>query len=145
MIFPLSNGTNFGPFTKSLYRELDHNNDILYFWEHNPVDDLACGTVGVKLRDETWRAFSEGGELEWIKSTLMLSLLSNAYRRIRMVQVLSERHYNLINFRKERAGITILEEYIKLLKESVTKAKHSISVATSMIDEDLNGKMKTEN
>lgn len=44
------------------------------------------------LRNESWKAFSDGGELEWIKDPKLVDELSNAYYAIRSVMGLSEKY-----------------------------------------------------
>ncbi len=98
----------------SLNSELDYNLFQLIIWDKRESGDFEAGSLGVKLRNETWRAFSEGGELEWIKSTKILWFLSDAYRRIRMVQEFSERHYNLTNFGQTGESSRGVSNYYKL-------------------------------
>lgn len=121
----------------SLNSELDYNLSQLIIWDKGESGDFEAGSLGVKLRNETWRAFSEGGELEWIKSTKILWFLSNAYNLIRMVQELSERHYNLTNFGQTGESGRGVPKYNQLLKDSVRRGKHSIKTTIAIIKKDL--------
>ncbi len=49
-------------------------------------------TLSALLRDESWKAFSDGGELEWIKDPKLLDNLSEAYFSIRSVMNLSDKY-----------------------------------------------------
>ena len=49
-------------------------------------------TLSALLRNESWKAFSDGGELEWIKDPKLLDDLSEAYFAIRSVMNLSDKY-----------------------------------------------------
>jgi len=49
-------------------------------------------TLSALLRNESWKAFSDGGELEWIKDPNLLDDLSEAYFAIRSVMNLSDKY-----------------------------------------------------
>ncbi len=44
-----------------------------------------------RLKVESWRAFSDGGELEWIKDLELLDTISNAYYEIRSLRYISDK------------------------------------------------------
>ncbi len=48
------------------------------------------------IRTETWNAFSDGGELEWIDKPELLDKLAETYFSIRNVNFLSERIFDLL-------------------------------------------------
>ncbi len=121
----------------SLNSELDYNLSQLIIWDKRESGDFEAGSLGVKLRNETWRAFSEGGELEWIKSTKILWFLSDAYRLIRKVQEFSERHYNLTNFGQTGESARGVSNYYKLLKDSVRDGKHTIKTTIMIIKKEI--------
>jgi hypothetical protein len=49
-------------------------------------------TLSAVLRNESWKAFSDGGELEWVKDPKLLNDLSDAYYAIRSVMSLSDKY-----------------------------------------------------
>lgn len=51
------------------------------------------------LKDELWNAFSDGGELQWIKDLDLLDVLSTAYYRIRIVMFLEDAFHRETLFR----------------------------------------------
>jgi len=52
--------------------ELTENDQILTRWVESGKDKLGVIVVNVRLKDELWSTFSDGGELEWIKDTQLL-------------------------------------------------------------------------
>jgi len=48
-----------------------------------------------EIKTETWDAFSNGGDLQWIKDPYFLGLLSNAYYDIRIISRVSQKYYDL--------------------------------------------------
>ena len=56
------------------------------------------------LKDELWRAFSDGGELEWIDDLDLMSILAQAYHCIRRVIFLQDLYLNF-RFMLERHSL----------------------------------------
>lgn len=75
--------------------ELEVNGGVLDSWASQSSADLKAGTLDLQLIDETWRAFSQGGELQWIRDLGLLFDLYRAYSRIRIVQKYSRKHYEI--------------------------------------------------
>lgn len=74
-----------------LWEELRYNLFILKKWK----EDKERGDVGeylcFQLRVESWNAFSDGGELEWIKDPILLNYLAQSYFSVRKTSFLSEK------------------------------------------------------
>jgi hypothetical protein len=66
LIFPLS-------------EELVNNSILLDLYLEQPGQRIDIINLYVKLRDETWRVFVDGGELQWINSPIILYKLASAY------------------------------------------------------------------
>ncbi len=73
--------------------ELLVNQDQLEKWKNSGDKQKDGLTLHALLKTESWRAFSDGGEIEWIKSLELLWIISEAYYSIRSVQTLSERYF----------------------------------------------------
>jgi len=121
-----------------LKEELLINLTQISAWNKKQNKHIQISIVGPFLRDESWKAFSDGGELEWIKNPVLLSKLARAYSYIRTLQELSERYINLFYIaRDENTRITA----IKLLWEMIGKG---INETIEMIDSALMAISKDE-
>ena|SRR5689334_3493052 len=71
--------------------------------------------VGLSLADETWKSFSDGGELQWLKDPGLLTILAGTYARIGYVRSLSEKYFDLVAVRKTFKSVAIrsLENNLK--------------------------------
>jgi hypothetical protein len=63
-----------------LREELRENLSILSGWEKADYrkKNRDIHSIGPVLKDESWKAFSDGGDLEWIKDPTLLSNLADA-------------------------------------------------------------------
>ena len=84
----------------SLSDELSENLRYLDIWPEdihemtkyiNP--DWIVGSC-MKLGDEVWNAFSDGGELEWITDTVLLKELANVYGTIKRIKYFGDLYLN---------------------------------------------------
>lgn len=73
-------------------KELEHNKDTI----SNKASMLSVFMdvldLATLLKDESWTAFSEGGELEWIKDPDLLGIISEAYHAIKSLRYICDRH-----------------------------------------------------
>ncbi len=51
-----------------------------------------------RLKDELWNAFSDGGELQWIRDLDLLDFISDAYYHIRIIIFLEEKYFEATHF-----------------------------------------------
>lgn len=70
--------------------ELEYNRSAISSRQPLQPDDIYRNVPSERLKDELWNAFSDGGELQWIKDLQLLEALSIAYYRIRVVMFLEE-------------------------------------------------------
>jgi len=91
------------------------------------------------LKDELWRAFSDGGELQWIKDLDLLDKIASAYHQIRTTIFLEQKYFDVIHF----PGLTIqrkkypkdfIMEYLVNTDQGVLQA---IDLALSGINQNL--------
>ena len=91
------------------------------------------------LRDELWNAFSDGGELQWIRDAELLDVISTAYHYIRGIIYLEERYFEATHF----PGMMIQqEEYpkdriLRYLTGNDPAAIENIKEAIQKIDNSL--------
>ena len=76
-------------------QELLVNQVQLSGWKKSGDMQKEALTLQAMLKTELWRAFSDGGELEWIKNPILLDSISEAYFSIKSIQTLSERYFEL--------------------------------------------------
>lgn len=57
--------------------------------------------LGAEMKDEAWRALSDGGELQWIKDPLLISNIAWTYSKIRYVKYLSDKLFDLTKFKTD--------------------------------------------
>jgi hypothetical protein len=46
----------------------------------------------VSISDESWRAFADGGELQWLKEPNLLTKLSRPYAQIKTVKYIADKY-----------------------------------------------------
>lgn len=78
-----------------LEKELKDNKGFLQYWnDEKRVDQIE--TLYTLLRDEAWKAFSDGGELQWIKNPELLRTLAEAFSSIGKVIEISRMYYDRV-------------------------------------------------
>ena len=89
-----------------------------------------------RLKDELWNAFSDGGELQWIRDLDLLDAVSTAYYHVRMTIYLEERYFEATHF----PGLQIeqrkyAKDYIMdYLRESDTEVLRQVDQALQRIE-----------
>ena len=88
----------------ALREELFVNFGHLSSWQKSGMQKLETVYLGVFLEDSAWKAFSNSGQLSFIKDAEMLEKISHAYEGIRILRELSERYIDLVQLpdQKER-------------------------------------------
>lgn len=72
--------------------EIENNRVTLGSWRDNGGTDWTLTTIGLKVRDEVWNAFSDGGELAWIRDATLLAKLADVYGKIKRIKYLSDKY-----------------------------------------------------
>lgn len=93
--------------------------------------------VSIYLKDELWRAFSDGGELQWISDTDLLGRLANAYDGIKSTRSLVA-YYTEIGLSRTTAfrlhGTDYLHARIKVVAD---ESRSKIDLALKEIENHL--------
>ncbi len=84
------------------------------------------------LKNEAWKAFSDGGELEWIKNPELLDHIAEAYYSIRSVMQLSEKGFDLLMFGTDKVSVITKQGFIKTLQHGIA---HSQEMTAKALDE----------
>jgi len=116
-----------------LFEELIINLTQLSGWHKNKRKKVETTMMGPFLRDESWRAFSDGGELEWIKDPKLISELANAYSYIRTLQQLTERYTNLIFMSEGNKNTIALNELWQTIEKGIPETMDIVQTALKAI------------
>jgi hypothetical protein len=78
--------------------ELVYNHSALLQRQPNNEKGIHRQVFVNRLKDELWNAFSDGGELQWLKDVQLLDILSTAYYYIRITVFLEDKYFDAIHF-----------------------------------------------
>jgi len=88
---------------KVLLDELKENSVILETWKGKDHDFSKKPSVMegilplyVSLYTESWDAFSNGGELEWINDPVLLNILATSYNRVSAIRYIANKFFDLV-------------------------------------------------
>jgi hypothetical protein len=128
-----------------LYKELLQNEKVLTQWQetmeaegwvYGPRSDFRqlqanAGFRVIQMADENWRAFSDGGELQWINDPLLLGALADAFGQLgRLRAYVFDVDFPELNYRFEGelgyAGFLSLRKLVDEGLESTIRAKDEI-------------------
>ena len=117
-----------------LREELMINLTHLSGWDKAKDKKAQAIIIGPFLRDESWKAFSDGGELEWIKNPKLISELANAYSYIRLMQQLSERYLSLLYMTPNEKTHPIAIDFIwAMVEKGINESTEMVMVALKAI------------
>jgi hypothetical protein len=112
--------------------EIENNRNIINAWQAQGESNWTLTTIGLKLRDEVWNAFSDGGELAWIKDITLLANLADVYGKIKRIKYLSDKYVDF-NSRDTTTNQIIKGELLYSLQE----VQSDIDSVKELIDEFL--------
>jgi len=116
-----------------LFNELLVNQTVLSGW-HDSIDQKGEARIlSAVLRYESWKAFSDGGELEWIKDPGLLDTISEAYFMIRSVSQMSDKYYGMLMVDWEQVSTLTYKSVYNYLEKSVNEAIESLDKALKEI------------
>jgi hypothetical protein len=118
-----------------LQEELLANLTPLSDWQKTFIDHKfpKILVLGGFLRDESWRSFSDGGELQWVKDPTILSQLSWAYGSIRTVRYLLEKYESYGNQAEGVYGSIGLHHIRDTLDTAIDESCEQIKKALKVI------------
>ena len=120
-----------------LQEELLINYGQLTGWKTTQNKILEVSVIGPFLRDESWRAFSDGGELQWIKNPKLLSELANAYKYIGIMQQLSGRYLNLKYLTPmEKTNLQIINYFETMIDKGIDESIDMVNKALKAITDE---------
>lgn len=120
-------------------KELEHNKNAVMarYREENGIKKRVV--LDGPLKDDLWNAFSDSGELHWIKDLDLLDGIAYAYHTIRIVIFLEQQYFDIVYFPGMR-GVS-QEQLVKTFEENFTltdrKVLEALDIALSAIDQNL--------
>jgi hypothetical protein len=122
---------------RQLKEELILNKEDLELWkEDRATKKPRFLTLVILMKDEAWRAFSDGGDLKWIKDPFLLGLLSGVYYYIKRINFYSEKAFQIHQtslISEEVSGWT-LQDYISQLSRAVDSALELMGIVIKEIE-----------
>ena len=120
-----------------LREELLANLTQLSGWNKSKDKRAEAIIIGPFLRDESWKAFSDGGELEWIKNPKLISELANAYSYVRLMQQLSERYLSLLYMTPSDKTHPIAIDFIwAMVEKGINESTEMVMLALKAINDE---------
>lgn len=116
-----------------LRSELLVNYGGLAGWGRSGHKELEVSTFSEFERDDVWRAFSDGGELQWIRDPALLGKLAEAYASTRIVRSLADKYYTLIHLGNADARSSTAGHLWQLLEKGIPFAMQDIDVVVGTI------------
>ncbi len=118
-------------------KEIVDNQKILSVLQKSENKRGEIWITGSLLRDEAWRALSDGGELEWIKDPGLIDTLADVYYIIRSIKELSDRYCSILSGNtKEISSITI-NNVFNAINDQVINSETIFRNATKVIREHM--------
>jgi hypothetical protein len=120
-----------------LINELLGNLTQLSGFQKSQIRNRDALTLSALLRDESWKAFSDGGEREWIKDPKLLDDLSEAYFAIRSVMNLSDKYCQASMFETNAMSFWTGSNLASTIENGVQYALESLDSAFKEINKHL--------
>jgi hypothetical protein len=111
---------------KSLYDELDYCKTELDRMADRENIKLESGVLSSILRNEIWNAYSDGGELEWIKDVSLIAQIADSYYSIRAVSDLADRYYDSVQYATEESSARRINEVFDTLVLAINYSAGSV-------------------
>lgn len=99
------------------------------------------GIIVSMLKDHMWRAFSDGGELQWIKNLGMLGYLSESYYFIGAIKYLADKYYDSVQFSSEDASPRLSKDVYNTLWEAMSVGIAPMDKSIELINSEI-GKLE---
>ncbi len=106
---------------KVILDELKENFVYLEMWKSEQFITKKVPELYTFLYTESWDAFSNGGELEWINDPLLLNTLATCYNKINAVKYNANKYLDFV-FTRYMVDTEIVEAVKKRLIQSVETA-----------------------
>jgi hypothetical protein len=116
-----------------LREELMVNLTHLSSWQKSNTQKLESVYTSIFLEDSAWSAFSDSGELAFIKDVDLLMKISHAYSTVRTVKELSERYMELVHVPDQKERELLQTPVAYLISRGIDTSIEDISMALKSI------------
>ena len=120
-----------------LFNEMLTNVTLLSGFQKSKTKYKEALTLSALLRNESWKAFSDGGELEWIKDPKLLDDLSEAYFAIRSVMNLSDKYCQVSMQETNEVSFWTSSNLASTIEHGVQYALETLDLALQQINKHL--------
>jgi len=123
----------------TIWKELDRNRLQLEHWSRlNPINKHnEIWSLCIRLREESWNVFSQGGEMEWIKNRDLLYAISESYFASKRVKQIAEKYYDMATKNLTTTSSDNLKRLFQALIKSVDYASKSSIHSMQLIENAL--------
>jgi hypothetical protein len=111
---------------EQLLPEIEFNRTRISTWKDQGETGWTLITVGLKLRDEVWEAFSDGGELAWIRDATLLANLADVYGKIKRIKYLTDKYVDSDS--RDTATNQIITGELRYALQEVQKDIDSVTI-----------------
>jgi hypothetical protein len=116
-----------------LWQDIYHIETNIQRWtgEYRDVDEIL--RLAASMSDESWRAFSDGGELQWIKNPWTLIEVAGTYAKINHARYLAYRLFEMAVVNSNRSDSAVrnllatLNASVKDSLKTIEETKESLS------------------
>jgi hypothetical protein len=115
----------------SLYNELEYCKLELDRLIDEEVIKTESGTLSSVLRNEIWNAYSDGGELEWIRDVSLLAQIADSYYSIRAISSLADKYYDSVIY--SEGETPRIHEVVNMLISAIAYGRDSVSKTMELI------------
>lgn len=112
-----------------LREELLVNLTQLSSWQKSNSQKLETVYSSIFLEDSAWTAFSDSGELAFIKDLELLRKISHAYSTLRTVKQLSERYMELVHLSDQKERELLQTPVAYLINRGIDTSIEDVSIA----------------
>lgn len=120
----------------SLYNELEYCKLELDRLIDEEVIKTESGTLSSVLRNEIWNAYSDGGELEWIRDVSLLAQIADSYYSIRAISSLADKYYDSVIY--SEGETPRIHEVVNMLISAIEYGRDSVSKTMELIHPFIN-------
>jgi hypothetical protein len=99
-------------------RELSYNLRLLSDRQPTANNSFERVIPAMRLKDEVWNAFSDGGELQWLQSPKLVETIATTYYCVRAVMYLEDLFQGKMLFTAKLSQVRALSELRRELEEA---------------------------
>ena len=113
--------------------ELIENLNLINEWLSSPNPKEGVISVGYDIKTEVWDAFSDGGEIQWVKDPELLGKLANAFFRLKNMRETGSWNDMVMYYVKDISQTTKDKTWEHFMKKP-TECIEAVSLAITSIN-----------